>query len=79
MNEKPADFFGSENFTTTPPVIHEVKILLCELKKVCQKEDITLDQAIRLYECKVNEYLSYRLHDCSSTLNMIHEHLIGED
>ena len=79
MNESPDVFYGSNDFTTTPPIIHEVKMLLYELKEVCKKEKITLNQAIRLYECKVNEYNSYRLYDCSSSLDEIHKHLIGED
>lgn len=71
------DYFGDG--LSKAPIIHDVKILLYDLRKVSEDEGITLDQAIQLYDCRTKEYLSKTLHDCVETLDGIHKHIIGKD
>ena len=71
MNMNPVELYGDNNYTSKAPIIHEIKILLEQLKDFSKEERITLDQALKLYECKTNEYVSRLLFNCSNSLDDI--------
>ncbi len=63
----PRTIYIGEGVPHAEQLLEETRDLQHKLKDIAKKEQVTLDQILKTYKCKVNEYQARMLYQCADS------------